>query len=128
MSANLNLLISLLLSKEQIVLFKHNRHRALIEKVSDSSSDSDAKDEKMPNLEIKAEKLSKEKKEKLTTTFLGYGVKSDIDRKLPMGIFDQVRRGPQKYLIVPADTSRLTAPSQSGSFLKTPGRLSGNMD
>ena len=72
------------------MLFKNNRHRALIDKDSDDEqllSDVNMMEDQLPNLNIKSEKLRSTKKNQLASALLGYPVRTDLDRKLIQGIF-----------------------------------------
>ena len=87
---NLTLLLSLLLNRQQLTLFKSNQMRALLdkddtkEKLSISSSDDDCSNSNdLFKLHLKAPKLSQDKhKRKLFDDLLGFPVDSSLDLKL----------------------------------------------
>ena len=91
-NTNLTLLIWLLLSKEQLVLFQHHHKRAIKQKAPCSTSSESEEPEnplkKMPKLKLGSKKGPKHAEKKLAE-LLGYPALSNLDQKLLLGVFHE---------------------------------------
>ena len=124
---NLAQLIWLLLSKEQRILFNHHRERSITQfkwRKDQSSSDSsdtaaeEASDsQKVPSLGLANSVPSKRAFSKL----LGFSVKSEIDKKLLLGIFDT----PKPLSNVSSKTRKLLE-ARSGMMNNSDGKFAQN--
>ena len=122
-SKNLQLLLWLMLNKQQLIMFQSNHSHALkLSKKDQSSDDSDSScttadryHHKLPTLEPLGLQ-SKKKTRKAIQSLNGYQVGSELDQKLLMGMFDQPRQKKsfKKYLVT-SQNNRNTPQTQTAN-------------